>query len=1231
MTEKISLKKDRIITLCIFLLSLILFSVAYFIFPMDIYKGEFISDYSFVDLISAKERLSIADFFYSNSFYGKFLSNFLVFINVSKFSYSLPFIKIANYVVVLLSYVVSYFLFWDKKISDKKEIFSIIFLVLLSTNFVNVYDVCSLIDAKIVVLVALASFLVIKFYRKTTNDLLKFIFLSLAAMLQILSFFIPLVMLLIYFIVRNDAKEELVKQSNYIFPSALLIVAAVLNYEVFPSLSLKEGFDFSLFFSSAVMPINRIIPTDPAATFTLAFAIFGAVVIGIVIVNELLHKRFINAGFFGILIAVEILSFKRHEYHLSKLYQINTVMISYFVYRLLNDEKPQFSFFKFFKGKAFDSIKHKVVGIGTGFKQAVPLLITTVYLVTSGVAVAFLAENKNIRDEYETTLGYLKKYDNGLLDNEASYFFDIDRKDFGSVINPYLENGYMSINENPLSEYEGVGTFREAKILRGIRKDDLKVNWLQKNFSFEINCSERFMTLSLYSIIDANNLSIYCNNEFIGKYGVMKENNTIDIDLKDFMNQQVVISGVFEKGVIGPFEKDVKYSSELLDLEFSNSYGIYGSKSGTNLWCNKNVGFFYEDVDTNKMFSFYNPTDETNACSISINGNFVRRYILKPGPNEIMLNMIPYYGKDALVNFSFDHTIPIHVDNKPIFIMFNGVVSNKNDGIYPANPDGLVWCNNNFTFYYDEKYTGESRYRTYKFYVPEGVEDNPVRVYVNGAFVKEDMFVSGANEIVLDLLEFKDQVLNVRFQTDDYIRSSIDNRQKTCVFQGEEDSDSYGIASPNGLGYSWCSKRFGFFYRGFQTEYRYRKYLFYNHFSEDNHIKVFVNGNLFKETEIRPGNNELILDLLSFNGTDTNITFEFEKANKDGSQACVYNGYSDSDFYGLKSDSFNVTNNWCSKEFAFYIKNLSLSGKYRSFNFFVPEGVADNPLQVMVDGNLIHSSFMRSGQNEIILDLYSYVGRDIELKFVLENALPANGNNKDELTCIYQNYSDSNVYGLNPGQDHWCKKEFALFYENLEMTARYRSYFFFAPGGTPDNPYKVYINGVLFKEGVMSGGDNEITLDLYSYVGSDVEVKFVFENQIVSVTDKRELVAIYKGFADKNSYGLHNPEPSGSVFTKKNFGFVFNNVESNKKFKFYMPESVPDNPAKIYVNGVLFLETYIREGLTDILLDLSDYAGTDVSVAFTLENIISGPGEQREIGSLLLGVDDVPFEIANNN
>ena len=739
------------------------------------------------------------------------------------------------------------------------------------------------------------------------------------------------------------------------------------------------------------------------------------------------------------------------------------------------------------------------------------------------------------------------------------------------------------------------------------------------------------MTLSLYSIIDANKLSIYCNNEFIGKYDVMKENNTIDIDLKDFMNQQIVISGVFEKGVIGPFEKDVKYASELLDLEFSNSYGIYGSKAGTNLWCNKNVGFYYDTMTTNKMFAFYNPTDEISECSISINGNFAKRYILNPGPNEIMLNMVPYYGRDVLVNFSFDHTIPVHVDNKPIFIMFNGVISSKNDGIYPANPDGLVWCNNNFTFYYDEEYTGESRYRTYKFYVPEGVKDNPVRVYVNGTFIKNDMLVSGINEIVLDLLNFKDQVLNVRFQTDDYIRSSIDNRQKTCVFQGEEDSDSYGIASPNGLGYSWCSKKFGFFYRGFQTEYRYRKYAFYSHFSEDNHIKVFVNGNLFKETEIHPGNNELVLDLLPFDGADTAITFEFEKANKDGSQACVFNGYSDSDFYGLKSDSFGFTNNWCSKEFAFYIENLSLSGKYRSFNFFVPEGVQDNPLQVFVDGNLIHSTFMRSGQNEIILDLYSYIGRDVELKFVLQNALPANGNNKDELTCIYQNYTDSNVYGLNPGQDSWCKKEFAMFYENLEMSARYRSYYFFVPGGTPDNPYKVYINGVLFKEGVMSGGDNEITLDLYSYVGSDVEVKFVFENQIVSVTDKRELVAIYKGFADKNSYGLHNPEPSGSVFTKKNFGFVFNNVESNKKFKFYMPESVPDNPTKIYVNGALFLETYIREGITDILLDLSDYAGADVSVAFTLENTISSPGEQRELATLLLGVEDVPFAITNND
>lgn len=1222
--------KDRITAISVFLACFVLFSVVYFILPMNMYNGEFISDYSFVELVK-NGNVTVANLFHTNVFYGKFLHNIIVYLNIKTFSYSFTFIKIANYIVTLLLFVVCCLLFWDRKISGKTGIFSLVLLVLLSTNFVNIYDACSLIDAKILVLVVLVSLLLVKLIKKSKNEIVKFVLLSCLSVVQLLAFFFPLSFVVAYYIIRNDISDKKVRNATYILASTILLAAFILNYNVFTSLGFKEGFDFDLFFSSSVMPINRIIPTEHAATFVSAVAIFGVVVISIVLLNELVHKRFIRAGFFAVLIVLEALSYKRHEYYLSKLYQINIAVMAYFIYSLINDEKPQFAFFKFFKGKIGNAIKPEMESIGTRLKKGLPYFVGTVYLVTSGVSVAFLVENKEIRDEFESTLGYIKNYDDGYLDDKASYFYDIDKKDFNDALNPYLDNGYISVNENPLPDNEGSDTLENATLLRGIQKDEFNICWLTNNFAFESYCTDRYMKMTLFSIVDKNKLSIYCNNKFMGTYDVMKESNCIDVDLKEFMNSKVVIRGEFEKVVVGPFQKDVKYASEFLNLSFSNCYGMYGRRGlDGDLWCNKDVGFYYKTINTNKMFAFFNPENVNNECSVSINGSLVKNYTMRPGVNEIMLNMVPYYGQETLINFSFQRKLPFVIDNKPIYCKFDGEISSKNDGIYPTGDDGLVWCNNDFTFYYDDKYTGDTRYRTYKFYVPGGVADNPTHIYVNDTLVKDTVLVEGTNEVFIDLLPFKGQILNVRFKMDNYIHSQYDNREKTCVFQGVVDSDSYGITSEK-----WCSKEFGFYYREFHSEHRYRKYALYSPLSHDNHIKVFVNGELFKEKDIHPGNNELALDLHSFEGMNIDVSFEFdESTNSGGRNACIYHEYSDSNFYGLRSDSFSFSNNWCEKEFAFYIENLSTSGKYRIFNFYVPDGVENNPLDVIVNDEVTRSSFLVGGQNQLVVDLSSYVGMDIELKFVLANALPVSGNDKEEKTCMYHGYSDANVYGLHSapaGEDPWCKKEFAFFYENLEIDSRFRCYSFYMPDSANENPYKVYVNGVLAQEGVARGGMTEIAVDLYSFLGGNVEVKFIFENQLTSGTDKRELVCLYKGYVDKNTYGIYDAEPSGNIFTKKNFGFVFNNIQSNKKFRFYIPDALIENPMKVYINGVLFLEGSLAGGVSEVELDLTSYIGTDISVAFSLEKTINGTGDSRELGSLYLGVEDVPFPVIENN
>ena len=78
-----------------------------------------------------------------------------------------------------------------------------------------------------------------------------------------------------------------------------------------------------------------------------------------------------------------------------------------------------------------------------------------------------------------------------------------------------------------------------------------------------------------------------------------------------------------------------------------------------------------------------------------------------------------------------------------------------------------------------------------------------------------------------------------------------------------------------------------------------------------------------------------------------------------------------------------------------------------------------------------------------------------------------------------------------------------------------------------------------------------------------------------------------------------------------------------------MPDSVPDNPIKAYVNGTLVYSGVLVGGMNSIELDLSSYQGMNIGVTFEVTNRINSGNDSRELTCVFNGVIDVPFGTGN--
>ena len=144
---------------------------------------------------------------------------------------------------------------------------------------------------------------------------------------------------------------------------------------------------------------------------------------------------------------------------------------------------------------------------------------------------------------------------------------------------------------------------------------------------------------------------------------------------------------------------------------------------------------------------------------------------------------------------------------------------------------------------------------------------------------------------------------------------------------------------------------------------------------------------------------------------------------------------------------------------------------------------------------------------------------------------------------------------------------------------------------------------------IYTASSNNYIIKVAEYLGREISIKEVYKVGVLG--------SYINNIRLNDTYGIYESDDSNSNWTSNKFGFYVNNVNSNKVINLYEIESLDNNYYEIFINGEKTQSGYLKYGMNDVNIDLSNYIGKSVYIDIVLEKYQDASIDGRILGCII--------------
>ena len=365
----------------------------------------------------------------------------------------------------------------------------------------------------------------------------------------------------------------------------------------------------------------------------------------------------------------------------------------------------------------------------------------------------------------------------------------------------------------------------------------------------------------------------------------------------------------------------------------------------------------------------------------------------------------------------------------------------------------------------------------------------------------------------------------------------------------------------------------------------------------ENNLTLYVNNVEVGKRKVNYGENVLSFSIWDFYDENVMVNGIFENdykgpLNNEGYWSCELMGISFTSDYGyyVLDDSGS---GWTTTYFGNYYEKINSSLIYK---FFLP--YKSNEIEVYVNRNYINTYKVEIGMNDIYIDLNNHINSKVFIEFKLKEAIVSE--NDPRLLGVILSKVDK--------YDAINNIEHIIYIDKPYLFIEFNNDLF------PNNEVSLYIDNEIVSLNILESERN-CTIKVSKYFGKSIILKESYKIGI----DRSYI----KNIELTNNYGIYDSNIYNSIWTSNKFGFYVNNVNSNKVINLYEIESLDNNYYEIFINGEKTQSGYLKYGMNDINIDLSNYIGKSVYIDIVLEKYQDASIDGRILGCIISNFREV--------
>lgn len=365
----------------------------------------------------------------------------------------------------------------------------------------------------------------------------------------------------------------------------------------------------------------------------------------------------------------------------------------------------------------------------------------------------------------------------------------------------------------------------------------------------------------------------------------------------------------------------------------------------------------------------------------------------------------------------------------------------------------------------------------------------------------------------------------------------------------------------------------------------------------ENNLTLYVNNVEVGTRKVNYGENILSFSIWDFYDENVIVNGIFENdykgpLNNEGYWSCELMDISFTSDYGYY-ELDDSGSGWTSTYFGNYYDKITKSLIYK---FYLPDGMESNEIEVYVNRNYINNYEVKSGMNNIYIDLNDYINNNVFIEFVLKEA--------------FVSENDSRLLGVILSKvekyDAINNIEHIIYIDKPYLSFDYNSNEF------SQNELELVVGNDKY---IYTASGNDYTIKVAEYLEKEISIKEVYKVGVLG--------SYINNIRLNDTYGIYESDNSNSNWTSNKFGFYVNNANSKKVINLYEIESLDNNYYEIFINGEKTQSGYLKFGMNDVNIDLSNYIGKSVYIDIVLEKYQDGSIDGRILGCIISNFREV--------